>query len=262
MTKKESEGEKVVVEIAPGVHTEMFFVKKQDVEFVKKQSAEIVKVKGATRVVSRLNRDRTVRAVGAGLFEDLAWGTKRETTHGRPVVVETGANIGLTESDQKFLLALAEELAQRREDGTPVLTDEGAPEELAARAVSALPQESRLAKDAGPFYDTPSLARWLGITRQALNNRVNKGQMLMCLTSDRQRVYPTWQFNSDGKVLPGISDVIVTFREVGLDGWTVAKWLNVDNPDLNGRKASRLLADGKVDEVVTAARRDVERMAH
>lgn len=178
------------------------------------------------------------------------------TWHLRPGLTLTGA-------DRNFIRALAVDIAERRAKGVPVVTDSEAPQDLAERALSTLPQHSRLAEDTGPFYNTASLKKWLDVSRQRLDTRVREGTLLMCLTSDRQRVYPVWQFDIKGGVLPGIAEVIEVFRGVGLEpGWAVAKWLNVPNPDLGDSKASALLAAGEVEAVVNAARHHAERMSH
>lgn len=117
---------------------------------------------------------------------------------------------------------------------------------------------SRLAEDTGPFYSEQSLQRWLKVSGEELERRIADGRILACLTSDNHRVFPVWQFDEEGHVLAGISEVIGLFRDVGLpDGWTLAKWLNVSNPELDDATASSLLARGEDTVVVEAARRSV-----
>jgi len=120
---------------------------------------------------------------------------------------------------------------------------------------------SRLAEDTGPFYSEQSLRRWLNLSGEELERLIADGRMLTCLTSDNLRVFPVWQFDDEGHLLGGIQEVIGLFRSAGLpDGWTVAKWLNVSNPELSHEKGSGLLARGEVTVVVEAARRSVWRM--
>lgn len=120
---------------------------------------------------------------------------------------------------------------------------------------------SRLAEDTGPFYSEQSLRRWLNVSVEELERLIADGRMLTCLTSDNLRVFPVWQFDDEGHVLGGIHEVIGLFRSAGLpDGWTVAKWLNVPNPELDHEKGSDLLARGEVAVVVEAARHSVRQM--
>ncbi|MFS0884991.1 hypothetical protein [Aeromicrobium sp. 179-A 4D2 NHS] len=217
------------------------------------------KVSGRSRLYGAKGAHPTTPQDGAGVSK-----TRAQARDEKADLLWTGdLSLILTGSDKNFLRALAADIAKRRSKGAPVVTDTGTPEDLAERALSTLPKHSRLAEDTGPFYDTPSLKKWLDVSRQRLDNRVKEGTLLMCLTSDGKRVYPAWQFNHKGVVIPGIAEVIKTFRDVGLEpGWAVAKWLNVPNPDLGDEKASSLLAEGNVDAVLTAARRDAERMSH
>lgn len=120
---------------------------------------------------------------------------------------------------------------------------------------------SRLAEDTGPFYSEQSLRRWLNVSAEELERRIADGRMLTCLTSDNQRVFPAWQFDDEGHVLGGIHEVIGLFRNAGLpDGWTLAKWLNVSNPELDDESGSSLLARGEAAVVIEAARRSVWQM--
>lgn len=171
--------------------------------------------------------------------------------------------IGATRLEADLALMLVTDMAEAREAGTPYLTESDDPRGLLERVKSAMPKHDRLDEETGPFYDTASLTKWLGVTKQALDNRVKKHTLLMCRTSDGKRVYPAWQFDNHGDVHPGIQEVIRAFSEIGLDdGWTIARWLNLPNPDLGDQAASELLAGGVTEPVVRAARRDADRLSH
>jgi hypothetical protein len=123
-------------------------------------------------------------------------------------------------------------------------------------------RRSRLGEDTGPFFDSESLTALLGVSAQVLEEHLTEGNILACHTTDDHRVYPAWQFDGDGNVYPGIAEVVRAFKEVGLDGWTAAKWLKVANPELGGLPALRLLAEGERATVIQAARRDADRFSH
>ncbi|MDQ6752793.1 MAG: hypothetical protein M3017_05155 [Actinomycetota bacterium] len=110
----------------------------------------------------------------------------------------------------------------------------------------------------GPFYGTASLERWLGISRQALDQRVRAKKMLGCMTPDRVRLYPVWQFTDKGTVIPGM-DVILPVLASGVDApWSWALWLvSETEEDLEGMSPAEWLAAGRdVLPVLTLARHD------
>src|SRR5689334_19202311 len=62
--------------------------------------------------------------------------------------------------------------------------DLGDPEQLAARVGAAIPTGHPTAELVGACYDTPGLARWLGVTKQALDKRNKARTILACRTAD------------------------------------------------------------------------------
>ncbi len=114
-----------------------------------------------------------------------------------------------------------------------------------------------LANKVGPFYDTTGLTSWLGVSRQALDNKVRTGRLLGCLTSERVRLYPTWQFTDEGELLPGLIDVLRTLRSGTEDGWTMALWLLTELEELDNMNAASWLGHRRdPDPVLELARFD------
>ena len=103
-------------------------------------------------------------------------------------------------------------------------------EELADRMLAALPTVHPLDQPLGPFYDTAGLVAWLGISRQALFDRVRRGTVLACRTSDGHLVYPSLQFGRNGAVRPGVVEAVGAFTRRGVDGWSVGAWLTTPTP--------------------------------
>ncbi|HET8601264.1 MAG TPA: hypothetical protein VFL99_13125 [Segeticoccus sp.] len=117
------------------------------------------------------------------------------------------------------------------------LADLGDPEELAQRMVAALPSQHAWDERLGPFYDTAGLVTWLGISRQALADRVRRGTLLACRTADGHLVYPALQFARDGAVRPGVVDAVGQFTRAGADGWAIAVWLTTPSDAFDGHSA-------------------------
>ena len=126
----------------------------------------------------------------------------------------------------------------------------GSPEQVADQLVAALPA-TRHAYDLelGPFYDTAGLTHWLGVSRQALADRVRRGSLLACRTQDGHLVYPAFQFDGSGGIRAGLAPVLKIFA--GYDGWLVATWLTTATDALDGSSAMDWLALGRDETAVT-----------
>lgn len=110
----------------------------------------------------------------------------------------------------------------------------------------------------GPFYSTAALQEWLGISRQALDQRARARKLLGCLTTDRVRVYPAWQFTDKGEVISGLKQVLPVLAS-GVDApWTWALWLvSVLPGELDGLSPAEWLALGRDPmPVIILARQD------
>ena len=77
----------------------------------------------------------------------------------------------------------------------------------------------------GPFYDTGSLRKWLGVTRQALDSRARHGSILALTTGDGTRAYPAWQWRSDKSTIPHLGEVLSLLLAGARDPWTAALWM-------------------------------------
>lgn len=107
---------------------------------------------------------------------------------------------------------------------------------VAAAMLDAIPSAHPF-EQLGPFYDTAGVSRWLGISRQALHQKVKADQLLALTTGDGQRLYPAWQFAPDGRPLLGLVDLLRVLNPAAADAWTVAVWLTRPVPELGHRSA-------------------------
>lgn len=139
-------------------------------------------------------------------------------------------------------------------------------DELAARMVAALPSVHPYDTSFGPFYDTAGLAQWLGVSRQALADRVRRGTLLACRTAEGHLLYPLLQFGRGGEVRPGVVDAVGILARAGADGWTIASWLTTPTEVFDGQSAVDHLVlhrsrASAVQLVVAAAEADASRWA-
>ncbi len=135
--------------------------------------------------------------------------------------------------------AVRERIAARAEDlrAQGRTLDLGDVDDLADRMLAALPTVHPLDAPLGPFYDTAGLVAWLGISRQALFDRVRRGTVLACRTSDGHLLYPSLQFGRNGSVRPGVQDAVGAFTRKGVDGWSIGAWLTTASSAFDGQSA-------------------------
>ncbi|MEV7648196.1 hypothetical protein [Arthrobacter sp. NPDC089319] len=113
--------------------------------------------------------------------------------------------------------------------------------------------------EVGPFYDTAGLVSWLEYPEEALDKRRQAHQLLGCRTVDGKWLYPVWQFQEDGELLPGLAEALKVLLTGLNDGWTVALWFTGETSDrLDGLSPREWLSQGRcLQPVLEIARRDV-----
>lgn len=109
-------------------------------------------------------------------------------------------------------------------------------------------------REAGGAYDLDQVRTLMrGVSRQAVDKRVQEGSLLAVPGPSNRRSYPTLQFNPDGTVIDGlkaVSEALPTSNP-----WTILNFLAQPDDRLQGRKPIDMLKEGKIDLVVETARR-------
>jgi hypothetical protein len=126
-----------------------------------------------------------------------------------------------------------------------------------ARA-QALLEGVRIAQEdlrkAGGAYDLAQVRTLMqGVSRQAVDKRVQEGSLLAVPGPSNRRSYPTLQFNPDGTIVEGLKAVCAALPTN--NPWTILNFLAHPDDRLQGRKPIDVLKAGNVDLVVEAARR-------
>lgn len=94
------------------------------------------------------------------------------------------------------------------------------------------------------------VAQLLGISRQAVDKRRNKGQLLAVSLGRRGYFYPLWQFR-DGAILTGLDRALSALAK--FDPWTQLMFMKTGDLRLNDRTPLECLIAGDIDSVVNAA---------
>jgi hypothetical protein len=75
----------------------------------------------------------------------------------------------------------------------------------------------------------------LGVTtRQAIHDLVQRGRLLGLPIRGGRKVYPRFQFGTDGRPYPGLAPLLAIFRAVEANPWTIASWFTTEQPELDG----------------------------
>jgi hypothetical protein len=95
-------------------------------------------------------------------------------------------------------------------------------------------------------YGTPEVAEMLGgISRQAVSQRVAKGQ-LMSIQISGKSWFPSWQFK-DGRPVERLGEVIEALRATDHDTFSADAVMRNPLPEEGGRSPADLLAAGETD---------------
>ncbi|MBB4188543.1 hypothetical protein GGE07_005222 [Sinorhizobium terangae] len=109
-------------------------------------------------------------------------------------------------------------------------------------------------REAGGAYDLEQVRTLMrGVSRQAVDKRVQEGSLIAVPGPSNRRSYPTVQFKRDGTVVPGLKAVRDALHTT--NPWTVLNFLINPDARLNQRRPIELLKSGDVALVVEAAMR-------
>jgi hypothetical protein len=121
---------------------------------------------------------------------------------------------------------------------------------LAAARLKGVMIKSELLYEDGQPLTSEQVGSLLGITRQAVDKRRKKGQLLGITLGRRGYLYPVWQF-AQGQVLPGLEPVLKELSEY--DPWTQLMFFKTGDLRLDGDTPLQRLKAGDIEQVVLAA---------
>lgn len=92
-----------------------------------------------------------------------------------------------------------------------------------------------------------------GISRQAVDKRVQEGRLIAVPGPSNRRRYPTFQFGDDGSIIAGLDEIKAALPT--RNPWAVLNFFTRPDASLDGRRPVDLLKAGEIEAVVAAARR-------
>lgn len=145
-------------------------------------------------------------------------------------------------SDQQALLRILEapEMALPDADVTSI-------EAARARGIEARDQ---LIKAEGGSWAVQRVAKYLGLTRQAVDKRRKANKLIGLGLGRHGYLYPSWQFSKTG-TLPGLEEALAELRRQ--DPWAQVIFMLSPNDRLDGTPPLRALRQGRIDDVKMAA---------
>ncbi|GAA2436743.1 hypothetical protein [Mycolicibacterium llatzerense] len=196
--------------------------------------------------------------VPAGLTHVVVWPTGHDAA-----VADLPANV--QEYTKALLVQLELKLQTRLSaiDAADIdLSALGPVDELAESMMSQLPASHAFDEAIGPFYDEAGAAKRMHVSADTLQARVLRDEVLACPTAEGDVVFPTFQFNADGTVLPGLDAVLRALAAGTKDRWQVALWLSTPNEQLRGLPPRVALKTGASQAVLKVAEQTAERWCH
>ncbi len=145
-------------------------------------------------------------------------------------------------SDQEAMLRILEAPEMAVPD-----TDIAAIEAARARGVEA---RNQLVHAEGGSWPVEKVARYLGLTRQAVDKRRKANKLIGLGLGRHGYLYPSWQFGKNG-TLPGLEDALQELRRH--DPWAQVIFMLSPNDRLDETPPLRALNEGRIDDVKMAA---------
>lgn len=202
----------------------------------------------------------TMYVLDANPFEGLAdfslpAGAQVAVVTSKPdVATSVARTVGKRFRGNRLIVRRASQLGSAKERAETISKTAFEPDARSQAVLQGIRIAQNDLRDAGGAFDMDEVRTLLhGVSRQAIDKRVQEGNLLAVPGPSNRRCYPTLQFNRDGSVVAGLKDV----RDaLPVDSpWAVLNFLARPDDRLDGRKPIDVLREGKVQLVIEAANR-------
>ncbi len=125
-------------------------------------------------------------------------------------------------------------------------------------AIDAARFRGKLAKEGfktySPAFTAEQYAKKVGISRQAVLKRLKVGSLIAWKESS-QNAYriPSWQFDADGHLLPGMAEALKALNIPEFDEWAKILFFLQKRASLKGKRPIELIENGKPEIVAALA---------
>ena len=160
-------------------------------------------------------------------------------------IADSSNLVDITSADSNYEVLLA---ALQTPEALSLLTKR---DPLAKAKLRGLKLKKQLIEAEGGYGNSEEIAEMLGVSRQAINQRRQRGKLIGLSRGKGKYIYPLWQFTDTGKTILGLEAVLEKLSEV--DPWTQVTFFLNPNVRLENNTPLEMLRKGEVETVIISA---------
>ncbi len=160
-------------------------------------------------------------------------------------IADSSNLVDITAADTNYEVLLA---ALQTPEAISLLTKQ---DPLANAKIRGLHLKQQLIEAEGGCANSEEIAQMLGISRQAINQRRQRGKLIGLSRGKGKYIYPLWQFTDTGETLSGLEAVLAKLQE--LDPWMQITFFLNSNVRLENKTPLEMLRKGEVEPVIISA---------
>ncbi len=160
-------------------------------------------------------------------------------------IADSSNLVDITSADSNYEVLLA---ALQTPEALSLLTKR---DPLAKAKLRGLKLKQQLIEAEGGYGNSEEIAEMLGVSRQAINQRRQRGKLIGLSRGKGKYIYPLWQFTDTGKTILGLEAVLEKLSEV--DPWTQVTFFLNPNVRLENNTPLEMLRIGEVETVIISA---------
>ncbi|MGL5793084.1 MAG: type IV toxin-antitoxin system AbiEi family antitoxin domain-containing protein [Waterburya sp.] len=160
-------------------------------------------------------------------------------------IADSSNLVDITSADSNYEVLLA---ALQTPEALSLLTQR---DPLAKAKLRGLKLKQQLIEAEGGCGNSEEIAEMLGVSRQAINQRRQRGKLIGLSRGKGKYIYPLWQFTDEGKTLLGLEVVLENLFQV--DPWMQVTFFLNPNLRLENQTPLAMLRKGEIEPVVVSA---------
>ena len=160
-------------------------------------------------------------------------------------IAESSNLVDITSVDSNYEVLLA---ALQTPEALSLLAER---DPLAKAKIRGLKLKQQLIETEGGCASSEEIAKMLGISRQAINQRRQRGKLIGLSKGKGKYLYPLWQFTDTGNTLSGLEDVLEKLQD--FDPWMQITFFLNPSVRLHNQTPLEMLRMGKVEPVIQTA---------
>lgn len=185
------------------------------------------------------------KIIKAGDREPLKAAFLTRVIEGLISIADSSNLVDITSANSNYEVLLA---ALQTPEALSLLTKS---DPLALAKLRGLKLKQQLIEAEGGCGNSEEIAEILGVSRQAINQRRQRGKLIGLPRGKGKYLYPLWQFTDTGKTLRGLETVLEQLQE--FDPWMQITFFLNPNVRLENKTPLEMLRMEKVEPVIISA---------